>query len=152
NISRVWSPLAILISSSPIFISCQSQESKEAKSTQWIDPSKLQPGPIRHENLSDEQISRIGKVQAVFADVDSTPLDKWIDDFKRDVDPDHEIAIWEAMAHAYKGVIDGKNWPLEKREELLGILLVGSSAPIDEAMKHVKLSEVSESEAREVLR
>ena len=41
------------------------------------------------------------KIQAIFADVDSTPLDKWIDDFKRDLDPEGNIKIWEDMVVPY---------------------------------------------------
>ncbi len=41
-----------------------------APTSQWIDPAKLQPGPIRHERLTAEQVERITKVQATFKDVD----------------------------------------------------------------------------------
>jgi len=87
----------------------------------------------------------------MLGDVDSLPMEQWVDDFKRDADPDRELAVWEAMARAYVRCTADRNWPLEKRKELFGILLVGSGAPPDEALAHLKLKTVSEAEAREAL-
>ncbi len=119
--------------------------------TQWVDPATLKPGPIRREQLSAEQLKRIAAVREMLGDVDTSPLEQWVDDFKRDADPDRELAIWEAMARAYVRCTADRNWPLEKRKELFGILLVGSGAPPDEALAHLKLKTVSEAEAREAL-
>ena len=58
---------------------------------EWIDPSKIQSGPIQRDSLTDEQISRIKKLQQTFVEVDGQSLEKWIDNFKRDLDPDREI-------------------------------------------------------------
>ena len=57
------------------------------------DGATLAPGPIRHETLTPDQMKRIAVLQTTFGDVDPTPLEKWVDDFKRDRDPDREIAI-----------------------------------------------------------
>src|SRR5262245_29705834 len=83
-------------------------QNASASRTQWVDPAKLQPGPIQRENLTREQVERITRVQEIFKEVDPTPLAEWIDDFKRDLDPDREIRIYEAMAMAYAGFCTGR--------------------------------------------
>jgi len=37
------------------------------------------------------------------------PLDTWITNFKRDLDPDRELAVWESMAAAYDRYTAGKD-------------------------------------------
>src|SRR5690349_6756523 len=76
-------------------IGCKSQK---ADRTQWVDPTTLQPGPIQHAALTDRQMERVKRLQETFAGVDASPLDKWVEDFKRDRDPDHELRIYEGMA------------------------------------------------------
>lgn len=124
---------------------------KKTGSTQWVDPSKLTPGPIRRDQLSVEQTKRIAAIRGLLGAVDSSPQEKWEDDFRRDADPDRELATWEAMAKAYARYTANKNWPIDKRKELFAVLLVGSGAPPDEALAHMKLKIVSEAEAREAL-
>jgi hypothetical protein len=127
------------------------EERNPAGTTQWIDPSTIRPGPIRHESLPDELVGRIRAVQAVFAEVDPAPAEKWIEDFKRDMNPGREIVVWEAMARAYTSYTARQNLTLDERKELFGILLVGSGAPIDDALDHLTLKLLSEAEAREAL-
>jgi hypothetical protein len=40
------------------------------------NPTKLQPGPIRHEALTADQLTRIQKLQQIFSEVDPTSLAK----------------------------------------------------------------------------
>src|ERR1700742_5092959 len=65
---------------------------------EWVDVKTLQPGPIQHETLTKEQMARLEQIHQTFAEVDGFTLEKRIDDFKRDYDPDRELAIWERMA------------------------------------------------------
>src|SRR5438309_1691551 len=60
---------------------------------EWVDPKTLQPGPIRREALSDDQMARIRALQATFAEVNGQSVEQWVDNFKRDVDPDEELRV-----------------------------------------------------------
>ena len=121
-------------------------------STAWLSPNTLQPGPVRATPLSAAQIARITAVQKTFAEVDSSPLEKWIDDFSRDHDPDREIAIYEAMAQAYAGFCAHHAVSREARGEVYGLVLQRSGATDDEVMAHVKLVHLTREEAREALK
>jgi hypothetical protein len=78
------------------FVAClgcgSSTSSPEAK-VAWVDPDVIQQGPTLHDELPGELLCRIKAVHKTFADVDGTPLEKWIDDFKRDLDPEGNIKI-----------------------------------------------------------
>jgi len=115
-------------------------------------PGQLRPGPIRHATLTPTQIARIEAVQKTFAEFDPSPLDKWIDDFKRDEHPDREIAIYEAMAQAYRGYCSRHTLTREAREEVYGLVLARSGAPDDEVMRGAQLRYLSREDAIDVLR
>src|SRR5262245_32394266 len=80
----------------------------EGGRVEWVDPKTIQPGPIRRDALSDEQMARIRALQAVFVEVDGQTDEQWADNFKRDADPDKELRVWERMAKAYRAYCEGK--------------------------------------------
>ena len=46
-------------------------------------------------------MDRIKAFKAILSDVDPTPIETAIDNFKRDTHPEQEIAIWERIANTY---------------------------------------------------
>ena len=66
-----------------------------------VDLSKLRPGPIRHENLPKEVISRIRLVRAALLSVYPHSMEFWLDGFKRDSHPSAEVAYWEHLAAVF---------------------------------------------------
>jgi hypothetical protein len=67
-----------------------------------LQPSELHKGPIRHPVLPDSLVDRIKAFKAILREVDPTPLETAIDNFKRDTRPEEEIAIWERIASTYQ--------------------------------------------------
>jgi hypothetical protein len=117
-----------------------------------VNANQLKPGPIRHEKLSDLQIQRLKKIRGAFAEVDQSSFDKWIDDFRRDADPDREIAVWERMAAAYSRYVSGKNLSLETKLDVFQVVLLRSTAPAEEVLNHLKLKVLTENDAKEIMK
>ena len=120
--------------------------------TQWIDPKKLEPGPIRHAGLTDEQMARVQRVQKVFSEVDPSPIEKWVEDFRRDLNPERELSHWESMATAYETFTTSRALTLAAKKEVFGVVLLRSGAPEEEVLKHVKLKILTEKDARDIMR
>jgi hypothetical protein len=128
------------------------QKGTAASETRWIDPAKVEQGPVRHGELTADQLRRLRMLQAAFAEVDPTPLEKWVDDFKRDRDPDREIRIYEAMAQAYVAYGRGRNLSLSAKKDVYRVVLLRSGAPEAEVLKHLELKELSLADVKDVLR
>jgi hypothetical protein len=64
--------------------------------------SQLHVGPIRHPTLPDDFIARVKAFKAILEDVDTAPIEKTIDDFKRDEHPEAELVIWERIANTFE--------------------------------------------------
>ena len=120
--------------------------------TQWIDPNEIQQGPIQRESLSAEQMERIRALQSVFVEIDGQTTEQWADNFKRDVNPDKELAIWERMANAYTSYC-GKheNLTLDTRKEVYKVILLRSMASPDDVIARLELAILTEQEAREIM-
>lgn len=120
--------------------------------TQWIDPSKLEPGPIRHASLTEGQMARVQRVQKVFSEVDPSPIEKWVEDFRRDANPERELSLWESMATAYETFTTSRTLALAAKKEVFGVVLLRSGAPEEEVLKHLKLKILTEKDARDIMR
>jgi hypothetical protein len=69
------------------------QPGSEKPKVQWVDAKSIQPGSIRRDSLTDEQMVRLRKIHTILSEVDGQSVEKWAEDFKRDADPDRELAI-----------------------------------------------------------
>lgn len=88
-----------------------------------VKVADLVSGPIRNE-LTPKQKARIKVIHEVFLEVFPATLEESFDDFRRDMHPDREIAIWESMAKTYLKRV--KKCPtLASRQALLRTLLTG---------------------------
>ena len=130
---------------------CDRASSPPDREVKSIDPKKVEPGPIRHANLTGEQMSRVQRVQKIFSEVDPSPLEKWVEDFRRDVNPDRELAIWEEMAKAYETFTTSKSLTPDQKKEVFQVVLMRSAAPADEALKNLDLKILTEKDAREIM-
>jgi hypothetical protein len=118
----------------------------------WIDPKKIQPGPIRRDALNDEQMTRIRTLQATFAEVDGQTVEQWVDNFKRDADPDRELRVWERMARAYRAYCDERRLSPEAKKDVFRVVLLRSMAPEHDVLERVKLMELSREDAIAVMK
>jgi hypothetical protein len=73
--------------------------------TQQVPLSEIQIGPIRHPVLPDEFIERIRAFKAILTDVDGASIAQTIDNFKRDVNPESELVIWERIAGTFEAYL-----------------------------------------------
>jgi hypothetical protein len=97
-------------------------------------------------------MERLKKLQETFAEVDPSPLEKWVDDFKRDQDPEREIRIQEAMATAYSAYCSGRSLTLAAKRDVYQVVLLRSGAADAEVLSHIKLSTLSLDDAKAVLK
>lgn len=130
-------------------MSCHKTQDKESTS---VPATSLQPGPIQHTQLTEKQLERIRKLHQSFVDVDNSSLETWIDNFKRDTNPDNEIAIWERVAAAYTKYCSQRQLTVEAKKEVHSILLLRSMTPESEVLSQIKLAVLTTEDAKEVLK
>ena len=102
-----------------------------------VEWASLTKSPILHETLSESQLVRIKIIQLVFADVDDTPLNNWIDNIRRDMYPDDEIRIYEKIVGVYLDVTQSNSFSKEKRRELYHTLVAQSLGIKNQQFKYL---------------
>jgi len=112
---------------------------RQTADTTMVDPSSIQPGPIRHERLDDALVARVRAFEPVLADIYPMSHEKWLEGFQRDLNPESEIAIWESIAAAWQRLPSLGSLAPDERKEAFGILLVRSgSDDVDSALAGLK--------------
>ncbi len=119
---------------------------------EWVDPNTIHPGPIRRDSLNDEQMARIRALQAIFVEVDGQTVEQWVDNFKRDADPDRELRVWEQMAKAYRGYCDGRQLSAVAKQDVFRVVLLRSMSSEQDVLESVKLKELSRDDAIAVMK
>jgi hypothetical protein len=126
---------------------------KENNEIVTIYPNEIQVGEIVHDSLTTDQLDKIKIIQTTFQEVYPTTLEETITDFKRDLNPDNEIAIWLSMADAYQNYLNSKNTRLDlpQKKEVFKLILSRSMMPSDKAIEDSDLKILTREEANKVL-
>lgn len=108
---------------------------------EFIDPKKLQPGPIRHKSLPPELLERIEAVYGVIGPYFGTTLEQFEIGFMRDMQPEIEVAIWCSITAAWlayhEKYLNDEPLPDEQERELIGALIAISTGVEDVASLNV---------------
>jgi hypothetical protein len=120
--------------------------------TPWVDPLSFNPGPIKHQKLSPKQMERINRLRDALAEVERSPIEKWVDNFERDANPDKELAVWERISAGYIRYCSRKPLSREAKEDVFQLLLLRSMASEQEVLNHIKLKTLTVDEAKETLK
>jgi hypothetical protein len=120
--------------------------------TTWVDPKSLKMGPIREKPLTPEQLQRIQKLHQRLESIDGWSLEKRVDLFSRDLNPDQEISICERIVDASERAFATLG-PLTAAQklEVYGLLVVASGAPAAEVLKRYTPKTITPEQAKVAL-
>jgi len=106
-----------------------------------LDLANLRKGPIRHPTLPDTVIARITAFKAMLGDVDTASVERTVDSFKRDANPDIELVIWERIASTFQMYLfRNPTIDLAVRKEVFAVL-VGASMGVEERKNFTHLGD-----------
>lgn len=102
---------------------------------EFIDPSKLRPGPIRNESLPPELLDQIKAVFDVIGPYINMTLEQFEIGFMRDMHPKSEVALWCSITAAWlayhEKYLGDEALPDEEERKLLGALIAISTGVED---------------------
>ena len=87
-------------------------------------------GDRKHTALTSDQLQRVVRLREVLAGVYPMTMEGWVDGFLRDVDPEREIQIIEAVAAVYVQLTAGAPLSREEKKGLYGLLCVISAGAV----------------------
>jgi hypothetical protein len=88
--------------------------------------------PIRHATLPGSLLVRIHIINQIFHEVYPSPLEKTINNFRRDAHPEREVQVWERIAAAYLHLTTEHEFEMEQKQEIFDALFEASLHPLKE--------------------
>ena len=89
----------------------------------YADSAALRIGEYQHDALSDGAVEAIREFMLEFTDVCSRSYDQWEDGFRRDRNPDREVAGWLHLSRILRVMSDRYRYNLPQRDECFRILV-----------------------------
>ena len=110
---------------------------------EFIDPSKLRPGPIRNESLPPELLEQIKAVFDVIGPYIGMTLEQFEIGFMRDMHPESEVALWFRITKAWlayhEDFLANETLPNDEEWKLLVALIAISTGIRDVAKLNVSV-------------
>lgn len=118
-----------------------------------VNPELLKQGPIQHEKLPEGFEKRIRHCFERLAEVDRTPIENLLEDFRRDQNPEKEIAVWEAVADGYESFLKNRVTDVATRQSAFQVLvqLTMSGGPNPD-LKDLRREPLTEGEIEQLIK
>jgi len=105
---------------------------------EYVDPSKLKPGPIRHQSLPPRLLEHIEAVFEVIGPYLNATLEEFEIGFMRDKHPEQEVAVWCGITSAWiayhEKYLGGDVLPNDDERKIVAALVAISTGVDDTAM------------------
>ena len=118
----------------------------------WIDGTKSKLGDVKHPPLSSETKAMIRReIMTPLRDVFSESLAEWEDGFRRDENPDREIALWCRIVPCFQSFAEIEALDRLQRQECFRVMIACTLAPRAEVLEIVTLTTVTEAQAKRAI-
>jgi hypothetical protein len=105
-----------------------------------------------HKELPPSLLKRIKATTETFEKIDGISYEKAVDLYKRDLDPESNLMLWEEMVRAYKIFCKNRCATRPEQTDVYRSLLLRTMFSEDESIKRSKLNVLSLDEARTVMK
>lgn len=118
----------------------------------WISADEISlAGKVKHPPFNEKKRQLFRLLISVLDEVYPKTLEAWEETFRKDSDPDQEIAIWLHIASVYQQTTAGKRLTLPQRKEYLMTILSCSRSPREHIFEIFQPKVISRQEAERVI-
>jgi hypothetical protein len=116
----------------------------------WLLPDQLKQGEIKHPQFDEGVRDYIRQIQSAFAEHRHLSFEEWEDGFRRDANPEREIALWSHAADIYTGFA-GIERSAERRRDIYRCIVACLTSGPDQVWHVLKPEVLSRPEAEQVV-
>ncbi len=117
-----------------------------------VNPNDVQLSPCRHKELSPSLLERIRATTDVFEKIDGVSYEKAIDLYKRDLNPEENLVLWEEMVKGYTTFCRARCTTAPERMDVYRALLLRSMFEEPEAIQRTQPKVLSAAEVSTVVK
>lgn len=119
--------------------------------TVTIDPNEVSLNEHIQSSLPPELLPRIKATTNVFQPVDGISYEQAVDLYKRDLNPESNLIIWEEMARVYTAFCAARCTSPEERIDVYRALLLRSMYSPEETIKKLQLNALNKAEVLSII-
>ena len=116
----------------------------------WLLPDQLQQGEVRHPPFDEGIRAYIRQIQEAFAEHRPLSFEEWEDGFRRDANPEREIALWSHAADVYTAFAGGEPSPGRRKDVYRCIVACLTTTP-DNVWHVLRPAVLTRAEAEQVV-
>ncbi|MCJ8314241.1 MAG: hypothetical protein HRU38_05620 [Saccharospirillaceae bacterium] len=116
----------------------------------WADSAQLQQNVYQFEPFKGLIRERIESIMTGLKEVYPLIYDEWEDGFRRDQNPEIEIAIWERIVSLYQHYSKGSS-DLALKKEIYSVLVTCSFSEANQILNQVQLNVLNKDLANEII-
>jgi hypothetical protein len=135
-----------------VLVSLLLQSHALAQGVVTVNPNDIQFGPYRHQDLPPELLKRIRATTDVFEKVDGLSYEKAVDLYKRDLNPEENLVLWEEMVRAYTAFCKSRCSTAPERADVYRALLLRTMFEEAEAVSRTQPKVLAPAEVRAVVK
>lgn len=124
----------------------------KAQQTVTMNPKDIQISGYHHKDLHPALLKRIKATTDTFEIVDGMSYENAVDLYKRDVNPEDNLILWEEMMNGYKLFCVKRCKSPDERMDVYRLLLLRSMFDDQESLKRANLKTLKNIEAMTVLK
>jgi hypothetical protein len=118
----------------------------------WISASQArQYGGFRHAPFTEEMRNILRQIKGILHQVYPKSIEDWENGFRKDSQPEHEIAIWLHIASIYEQFVKERKTTLAERRDIFKVLVNCSISSKDTVFEVLQLDTISREEAVRVV-
>ncbi|MGZ8899833.1 MAG: hypothetical protein ACXW3Z_07040 [Limisphaerales bacterium] len=118
----------------------------------WIEASQAREFKgYRHGPFQEVLRNAIRTIKDALDEVYPRSFDDWEDGFRKDTNPEYEIALWLHIASTYEQLTDGTTTTFAERRDIFKVLVNCSISSKDTVFEVLKLDTISKEKARRVV-
>ena len=118
----------------------------------WISADDISlKGKAKHVQINEGIRQKIHQLKSALDEVYPKTIEAWEETFRKESDPEYEMAIWLHMASVYRQSTSGKKLTLPQRKEYLFLVLSCSQSPQQHIFQVFQPKTISRQEAERVV-
>ncbi len=116
----------------------------------WALAEQLHQGEIKHPEFDEGIREYVRRIQAAFAEHRSLSFEEWEEGFRRDANPEKEIALWTHAANVYTAFA-GNEPAADRRKDIYRCIMTCLTTGPDAVWKVLRPELLSQVEAEQVV-
>ncbi len=117
----------------------------------WVDPAQMKQEKYQHGDLGAGALAALAVLESQLREVHPLSVEQWQDRFRREADPEREIASWERIAETYTREASSPALNLNQKRDIFQVIIACANGDRKNALSGVTLNALAKTTASQIV-